>query len=55
MATYVQVGEPRSARWLFQSTAAAWIWLVVRLYLGYEWLEAGWEKLTGADKAWQFT
>jgi thiosulfate dehydrogenase [quinone] large subunit len=55
MATYVEVGEPRFARWLFQSTAAAWIWLVVRLYLGYEWLEAGWEKLTGADKAWQFT
>jgi len=55
MATYVGVGEPRVARWLFASTAAAWIWLVVRLYLGYEWLQAGWEKVTGSDEAWRFT
>src|SRR4029453_13886373 len=33
----------------------AWIWLVVRLYLGYEWLQAGWEKVTGADEAWKLT
>ncbi len=25
----------------------AWFWLIVRLYVGYEWLTAGWEKLTG--------
>jgi thiosulfate dehydrogenase [quinone] large subunit len=25
----------------------AWLWLIVRLYVGYEWLSAGWEKLTG--------
>jgi thiosulfate dehydrogenase [quinone] large subunit len=54
MATYVDVKEPSPARWMFSSTGAAWIWLVVRVYLGYEWLEAGWEKITGADKAWQF-
>jgi len=23
----------------------AWFWLIVRLYLGYEWFTAGWEKL----------
>ncbi|WLR41809.1 DoxX family protein [Bacillus carboniphilus] len=23
------------------------VWTVVRLYLGYEWLTAGWEKITG--------
>jgi thiosulfate dehydrogenase [quinone] large subunit len=55
MARYVDVGEPRFARWLFASTAAAWIWLIVRLYLGYEWLQAGWEKVTGSDEAWKFT
>lgn len=55
MATYVDVGEPRFARWLFQSTSASWIWLVVRLYLGYEWLQAGWEKVSGSDEAWKFT
>ncbi|MGE5672336.1 MAG: DoxX family membrane protein [Mycobacterium leprae] len=27
---------------------ASWIWLVLRLYVGYEFLEAGWHKLTGA-------
>ena len=26
---------------------ASWIWLVLRLYVGYQWLEAGWHKLTG--------
>jgi thiosulfate dehydrogenase [quinone] large subunit len=26
---------------LFSTDAAAWPWLVVRLYVGYEWLEAG--------------
>ncbi len=28
---------------------AAWIWLLVRIYLGYLWLHAGWEKLTGTS------
>ncbi|HWI51995.1 MAG TPA: DoxX family membrane protein [Symbiobacteriaceae bacterium] len=26
----------------------SWMWLVIRLYLGYQWVEAGWHKLTGA-------
>ncbi|GLV54274.1 hypothetical protein KDH_11220 [Dictyobacter sp. S3.2.2.5] len=25
----------------------AWLWLIVRVYVAYEWLTAGWEKLTG--------
>jgi thiosulfate dehydrogenase (quinone) large subunit len=41
----VYIEEPRFSRWLFGSSAAAWIWLVARLWLGYEWLHAGWEKL----------
>ena len=45
--------EPRFARLLFASTGAAWIWLVARLYLGYEWAKAGWEKVT--DPAWMST
>lgn len=45
--------EPRAAKWLFGSTQAAWLWLVVRLYLGYEWINAGWPKLFGAEHdAW---
>jgi thiosulfate dehydrogenase (quinone) large subunit len=42
--------EPALARFLFSDTRAAWLWLVVRIYLGYEWLSAGWGKIT--DPAW---
>lgn len=42
-----QIPEPPLARFLFADTRMAWVWLIVRLYLGYEWLTAGWEKLTG--------
>ena len=24
----------------------AWVWLIIRLYIGWEWLSAGWEKVT---------
>lgn len=41
--------EPKFARWLFASAPAAWIWLVVRIYVGYTFLHAGWGKLTGAE------
>ena len=44
------VEDPPLARALFSSTAAAWLWLVVRLYVGYEWLEAGLHKF--ADPKW---
>jgi thiosulfate dehydrogenase (quinone) large subunit len=43
--------EPRAAKWLYGSTQAAWLWLVVRLYLGYEWINAGWPKLFGSEHA----
>lgn len=35
------------ARFLFTDTRASWLWLVVRLCIGYEWLTAGLAKLTG--------
>lgn len=40
-----ELKEPAIARFLFADTRAAWLWLVVRLYLGYEWISAGLEKL----------
>jgi thiosulfate dehydrogenase [quinone] large subunit len=46
----VLVQDPPIARFLFQSSTAAWLWLVVRLYLGYQWIEAGWHKFT--DPKW---
>lgn len=42
--------ESALARFLFSDGRAAWLWLIVRLYLGYEWLTAGWGKV--ADPAW---
>ncbi len=41
--------EPRWVRALFASTWAAWIWLVVRLYLVSVFLPAGWAKVTSGQ------
>lgn len=38
------------SRWLFTNTSSAWIWLILRIYLGYSWLVAGWGKVT--SDAW---
>ena len=40
------VPENPVSRFLFSDTRSAWIWLVIRLYLGYVWLMAGWKKVT---------
>lgn len=42
-----QVPEPPLARFLFADTRIAWLWLIVRVYVGWQWLVAGIEKLTG--------
>ncbi|MDF2627344.1 MAG: hypothetical protein K0R39_1175 [Symbiobacteriaceae bacterium] len=31
----------------FTGAKGSWIWTVLRLYVGYQWLNAGWHKLTG--------
>lgn len=38
------------ARALFGDVRWAWLWLIIRLYAGYEWLTAGYGKLTSS--AW---
>ena len=44
--TYVtNIPEPPLARFLFANTKIAWIWLIVRLYVGWQWLAAAFEKL----------
>jgi thiosulfate dehydrogenase (quinone) large subunit len=50
----VYIEEPRFSKWLFGSSAAAWIWLVARLWLGWEWLQAGWSKVFGGNITWKF-
>src|SRR2546421_4807747 len=44
-ATYIP--EPPIAKFLLADTRMAWLWLIVRLYVGYQWITAGLEKLTG--------
>ena len=41
----------RFADWLFRSSAASLIWLVVRLWLGYQWANAGYQKIWGSEKS----
>jgi thiosulfate dehydrogenase [quinone] large subunit len=42
--------DPPIARALFSEVRWAWIWIIPRLYLGWEWLQAGWGKL--GNPAW---
>lgn len=46
----VRFDDPPAARALFGDVRLSWIWLIIRLYVGYEWLIAGWEKVT--SPAW---
>jgi thiosulfate dehydrogenase [quinone] large subunit len=46
-----QLEDPPWARFLFADSRTAWFWLVVRVYVGYEWLVAGSEKMFGPGAA----
>lgn len=50
MATVQDFPEPFLSRWFFATPYFSWLWLVFRLYVGWEWLVAGYEKATSA--AW---
>jgi len=55
MSTNIETGrtaipEPSITRFLFADSRVAPVWLVVRVYLGYLWITAGWGKIT--DPAW---
>jgi thiosulfate dehydrogenase [quinone] large subunit len=40
-----EIPEPAISRFLFADTRTAWIWLPLRIYVGWEWLEAGYGKV----------
>ncbi|SHF95846.1 DoxX family membrane protein [Ornithinibacillus halophilus] len=44
------IRENPVSRYLFNNTRSAWIWLIIRLYVGYVWLTSGWGKL--GSPAW---
>ncbi|HUY29726.1 MAG TPA: DoxX family membrane protein [Acidimicrobiales bacterium] len=39
------------ASWLYRSREASFLWLLVRLWLGYQWLNAGYQKIWGSEHA----
>jgi thiosulfate dehydrogenase [quinone] large subunit len=47
----ILIPDPPLAQALFQTTRFAWLWLAIRLYLGYSWLTSGWGKIT--NPAWR--
>jgi thiosulfate dehydrogenase [quinone] large subunit len=46
--TYIE--EAPLARFLFSNRRVAWFWLIVRIYVGWQWIVPGWEKAT--SPAW---
>ena len=44
------IRDPKIAHLLFSDAVSAPVWLGIRLYIGYEWLSAGYEKVSG--KGW---
>src|SRR5215211_4108215 len=43
----VTIPDPPIAHLLFSTTRFAWLFAIVRIYLGYQWVNAGWHKITG--------
>lgn len=46
----VEIPEPSLSRFIFSNTRLSWLWLILRIYVGYEWLIAGWGKVN--NPAW---
>jgi thiosulfate dehydrogenase (quinone) large subunit len=44
------IEDPRIARFLFSDVRMSWVWLLVRVWLGYQWITASLHKIT--DPAW---
>ena len=44
------IEEPKFTQFILTSPKFAWFWLIVRVYVGWQWLEAGWGKINSA--AW---
>jgi thiosulfate dehydrogenase [quinone] large subunit len=44
-------GNLRFPDWLYRSHTASVLWLVVRVWLGYQWLNAGYQKIWGSERS----
>ena len=47
----VVIPDPPLATTLFSTTRFSWLWLILRLYLGWQWLSSGWGKISGGTWA----
>jgi thiosulfate dehydrogenase [quinone] large subunit len=47
----VMIPDPPLATLLFGTTRFSWLWLILRLYLGWRWLSSGWGKISGGTWA----
>lgn len=49
------IAEPPFAKFFFADTRMGWVWLLLRVYVGWQWLEAGYGKVSSplwtGDKA----
>jgi thiosulfate dehydrogenase [quinone] large subunit len=46
------VEDPKFITMLFTDARFSILWLIVRIYVGWAWLEAGWHKITDETGAW---
>jgi thiosulfate dehydrogenase [quinone] large subunit len=49
----IVIEEPKIAHFLFKDTRSAALWLPIRIFVGWSWLEAGWHKFN--DPNWMNT
>lgn len=40
-----ELPQPAIFYFLFSSTSLSWLWFLIRIYVGWQWLVAGWEKI----------
>jgi len=41
----IEIEESKLSRFLFGNTRLSILWLIIRVYIGYQWIIAGWSKL----------
>jgi len=45
LSEVTQIPEPAISRLFFADTRLAWLWLILRIYIGWQWIQAGYEKV----------
>lgn len=42
----IDIPEPQISKFLFADTRMGWFWFIIRVWIGLQWVEAGWGKVT---------